>query len=58
MRLPLAHVENAPKTNRGSKFDIAIQGNTVEEVQSNLSEAACLFFETADALEIGRRRRQ
>jgi predicted RNase H-like HicB family nuclease len=37
------------------EFDIASQGNTVEEARSNLTEALTLFFETADASEIDRR---
>jgi|HubBroStandDraft_1064217.scaffolds.fasta_scaffold53591_4 predicted RNase H-like HicB family nuclease len=38
------------------EFDIASQGNTVEEAQSNLTEALTLFFETAAPSEIDRRR--
>jgi predicted RNase H-like HicB family nuclease len=37
------------------EFDIASQGNTVEEARSNLTEALNLFFETADAAEIDQR---
>jgi predicted RNase H-like HicB family nuclease len=37
------------------EFDVASQGNTVEEARSNLTEALTLFFETADAAEIDRR---
>jgi len=37
------------------EFDIASQGDTVEEARSNLTEALTLFFETADSSEIGRR---
>ena len=37
------------------EFDVASQGNTVEEARSNLTEALTLFFETADASEIDRR---
>lgn len=40
------------------EFDIASQGNTVEEARSNLTEALTLFIETAAPSEIGRRRRQ
>ena len=34
------------------EFDVASQGNAVEEARSNLTEALTLFFETADASEI------
>jgi predicted RNase H-like HicB family nuclease len=34
------------------EFDVASQGNSVEEARSNLTEALTLFFETADASEI------
>jgi len=37
------------------EFDIASQGNTIEEARANLTEALTLFFETADASEIDRR---
>jgi predicted RNase H-like HicB family nuclease len=37
------------------EFDVASQGNTVEEARSDLTEALTLFFETADASEIDRR---
>ena len=37
------------------EFDIASQGDTVEEPRANLTEAATLFFETTPALEIDRR---
>ena len=37
------------------QFDIASQGNTIEEPRANLTEALTSFFETADASEIGRR---
>jgi predicted RNase H-like HicB family nuclease len=37
------------------EFDVASQGDTVEEARSNLTEALTLFFETADASEIDRR---
>jgi predicted RNase H-like HicB family nuclease len=37
------------------EFDIASQGNTIEETRSNLTEALTLFFETADPSEIERR---
>ncbi len=39
------------------EFDIASQGDTVEEARSNLTEALTLFFETAAASEIERRSR-
>jgi predicted RNase H-like HicB family nuclease len=38
-------------------YDVASQGKTVEEAKANLTEALELFFETADASEIERRRR-
>ncbi len=34
------------------EYDIASQGNTVEEAKSNLHEALELFFETASPQEI------
>ena len=37
------------------ELDIASQGDTVEEVRRNLTEALELFFETADASEFQRR---
>jgi predicted RNase H-like HicB family nuclease len=37
------------------EFDIASQGETVEQARSNLTEALTLFFKTADPSEIGRR---
>jgi predicted RNase H-like HicB family nuclease len=37
------------------QYDIASQGDTVEEARANLTEALTLFFETADASEIDRR---
>ncbi len=37
------------------QFDIASQGDTVEEARANLAEALTLFFEAADASEIQRR---
>jgi predicted RNase H-like HicB family nuclease len=37
------------------EFDIASQGDTIEEARANLTEALTLFFETADAQEIDRR---
>jgi predicted RNase H-like HicB family nuclease len=37
------------------EFDVASQGNTVEEARSNLAEAVSLFLETADPSEIKRR---
>jgi predicted RNase H-like HicB family nuclease len=38
------------------EFDVASQGNTVEEARRNLAEAVTLFLETADPSEIQRRR--
>ena len=37
------------------EFDVASQGDTVEEARANLAEAVALFSETADPSEIGRR---
>lgn len=37
------------------EFDIASQGDTVEEAKCNLAEAVSLFLETADPSEIERR---
>ena len=37
------------------EFDIASQGDTVEEARANLTEALTLFFEDADPSEITRR---
>jgi predicted RNase H-like HicB family nuclease len=37
------------------EFDIASQGDTVEEARRNLAEAVALFLETADPTEIERR---
>jgi len=37
------------------QFDIASQGDTIEEASANLTEALTLFFKTADASEIDRR---
>jgi predicted RNase H-like HicB family nuclease len=37
------------------EFDVASQGDTVEEARANLTEALTLFLETADASEIDRR---
>jgi predicted RNase H-like HicB family nuclease len=37
------------------EYDIASQGDTVEEARVNLTEALTLFFETADASELSRR---
>ncbi len=37
------------------EFDVASQGDTVEEARRNLAEAVALFLETADPSEIGRR---
>ena len=37
------------------ELDIASQGESVEKARENVIEAVELFFETADASEIGRR---
>lgn len=37
------------------EFDVASQGDTVEEAKRNLAEAVSLFLETADPSEIDRR---
>jgi len=37
------------------EFDVASQGNTVEEARRNLAEAVSLFLETADPSEIKNR---
>jgi predicted RNase H-like HicB family nuclease len=37
------------------EFDIASQGDTVEEARANLTEALALFFEEADPSEVTRR---
>ena len=37
------------------EFDIASQGDTVEEARANLTEALALFFESADPAEVERR---
>lgn len=37
------------------EFDVASQGDTVEEAKRNLAEAVSLFLETADPSEINRR---
>jgi len=37
------------------EFDVASQGDTVEEARQNLKEAVVLFLETADASEVNRR---
>ncbi|MBF2057948.1 MAG: type II toxin-antitoxin system HicB family antitoxin [Cyanobacterium sp. T60_A2020_053] len=38
------------------ELDIASQGDTIEEARNNLKEALELFFETASAQEIEKRR--
>jgi predicted RNase H-like HicB family nuclease len=38
------------------EFDVASQGDTVEEARRNLAEAVALFLETADPSEIEKRR--
>lgn len=37
------------------EFDIASQGDTIEDARANLAEALALFFETADASEVEHR---
>lgn len=37
------------------ELDIASQGDSLEESRANLIEALTLFFETADASEVGQR---
>ena len=37
------------------EFDVASQGDTVEEARANLIEALTLFFETADSSEVDQR---
>ena len=37
------------------EFDIASQGQTIEEARSNLQEALTLFFECADPKEVKQR---
>ena len=37
------------------EFDIASQGDTIENARSNLAEAIEVFFEVADPSEIGQR---
>jgi predicted RNase H-like HicB family nuclease len=39
------------------ELDIASQGDTIEEARANLVEALELFFESADAAEVGTRLR-
>ena len=39
------------------EFDIASQGDFIEEARKNLTEAVQLFLETADPSEIEKRRR-
>ena len=41
---------------RCPEFDVASQGDSVEEARENLAEAVALFLETADLSEIDRRR--
>lgn len=38
------------------EFDIASQGDSIEEARKNLTEAVQLFLETADPSEIEKRR--
>ena len=37
------------------EFDVASQGDTLEEAKANLAEAVELFLETADPAEVARR---
>jgi predicted RNase H-like HicB family nuclease len=37
------------------ELDIVSQGDSLEEARANLIEAVTLFFETADASEVGQR---
>jgi predicted RNase H-like HicB family nuclease len=37
------------------EYDVASQGQTIEEARANLIEALTLFFECADAAELDRR---
>jgi predicted RNase H-like HicB family nuclease len=37
------------------EYDIASQGDTIEEARANLVEALTLFFECADPAELSRR---
>jgi predicted RNase H-like HicB family nuclease len=37
------------------EYDVASQGNTIEEARANLTEALTLFLETASPSEIDRR---
>jgi predicted RNase H-like HicB family nuclease len=37
------------------EYDIASQGDSIEEARNNLVEALSLFFECADAIEVQRR---
>lgn len=37
------------------EYDVASQGDTIEEARANLIEALTLFFECADATELNRR---
>jgi predicted RNase H-like HicB family nuclease len=37
------------------EFDIASQGDTMEDARANLAEALALFFESADVSEVQRR---
>jgi predicted RNase H-like HicB family nuclease len=39
------------------EFDIASEGNSIEEARTNLIEALTLFFETASPSEVTRRLR-
>ena len=38
------------------EFDVASQGDSIEEARKNLTEAVRLFLETADPTEIDKRR--
>jgi predicted RNase H-like HicB family nuclease len=37
------------------EYDVASQGESIEDARSNLIEALTLFFESADAAELSRR---
>ena len=37
------------------EFDVASQGESIEDARTNLIEALTLFFESADAAEVKRR---
>lgn len=37
------------------EYDVASEGETIEQARANLVEALTLFFECADAVEVNRR---